>query len=132
MAFFFFFSKKIIPICVLHCHFIFHTNLQRSAPLLSGCRVTHAVDTRVYKHAWAYVCTCTHRQIRGKYSFVLHLVRASCSRINTFHGTGAYRSFIARFLPLFFSSGRDSLFLLSRSWFALLLYFVLTSCHGCI
>lgn len=60
--------------------------------------------TCIYKHAWAsYVHTCTHRRIHGKYSFVPCLVRASCSRINTFHGTGAYRSFIARFLPPFFS-----------------------------
>lgn len=127
-----FFQEDNICLCIsLSDILYFICESLRFLPLFSGCRVTHAVDTCIYKLTWAFVCMYMHRQIHGKYSFVLRPVRASCFRINTFHGTGAYRSFIVHFLPLFFSFRRDSLFLLSRLWFALLvfcIYFVSRMC----
>jgi len=78
---------------------MFHTNLKLCTPFCLSR------DTcNYYKHAWACVCKCTHRRIHRKYSFVLHLVRASFSRINTFHGTGAYSLHLLLVFFLFSSS----------------------------
>lgn len=73
---------------------------------------------RIYKYTWTCTrdtCTRVLSRIHRKYSFVRRLVRASCSRINTFLGTGHIARFIAHFVLSHPSSSTDLFFSLCAS-----------------
>lgn len=130
------FSKEIIYVyrlCIVLFQIFYNAyNFAKSLFPFFLIVAWHAVNT--HKYAWAnvHVYAPWHRRIHRKYSFIRRLICVSCSWINTFHDTEAYRSFIARFVFFPFLVWMYFSFSLSRVYGLFILHLTCVLLRVCI
>lgn len=107
-------------------YFIFHEFAKVCTLLLSGCRVTHAVDN-AFTSSHGRACIRT-----GEFMENIRLFYVSCEHHALESILSMAQGHIVHLLLVFFPFSSPSDVILSFSCGSLLLYFVFTSCHGCI